>query len=118
MPASEKSLSVYIAASRSRVLYTGVTRNLDRRMLEHKSKTAEGFTSDYNCCRLVYFETYDDPARAIAREKQIKRWRREKKIALIEKKNPFWKDLAAHLDEKQVPPLRRQAASGRDDSVS
>jgi len=85
---------VYIMASRSRVLYTGVTSRLTHRTLQHRLKTVDGFTSRYNVQRMVYWERYDRIAAAIAREKQIKGWLRAKKVALIESKNPKWKDLA------------------------
>ena len=85
---------VYIMASRSRVLYTGVTSRLTRRTLQHRLKTVQGFTSRYKVQRMVYWEHYDKIAAAIAREKQIKGWLRAKKVALIESKNPKWRDLA------------------------
>jgi putative endonuclease len=85
---------VYIVASRSGTLYIGMCNNIDRRMREHKSGEIEGFASKYHCNRLVYFESFDDVRNAIDREKQLKGWRREKKIALIELTNPRWQDLA------------------------
>ena len=101
---------VYILASRSRVLYTGVTNDLGRRVREHKAGESEGFTKRYRVHRLVFFESFRDVRAAIAREKQIKLWRREKKVALIEAQNPTWEDLAAEWeessDEKQIPRLR------------
>lgn len=84
---------VYIMASVSRVLYVGVTNDLARRIFEHKQKLIAGFTKKYNASRLIYFETFTDIHDAIAREKQIKGWRREKKITLIESSNPTWRDL-------------------------
>lgn len=72
-----------------------MTNNIDRRMREHKSGEFEGFASKYHCNRLVYYEKYDDVRKAIDREKQLKGWTRAKKIALIEKLNPRWADLAA-----------------------
>lgn len=86
---------VYILASVSRVLYTGVTNDLERRMFEHKSKLVPGFTSRYNVDRLVYFEETPDVLAAIEHEKRIKGWKRCKKIELIEKKNPQWRDLSS-----------------------
>src|SRR5947207_762295 len=77
------------------VLYTGVTNSLERRIWQHKNGTVPGFTRKYNCDRLVHFEIYQDIKQAIAREKQIKAWPREKKNALIDTANPVWKDLAA-----------------------
>jgi putative endonuclease len=85
---------VYILSSRSGTLYIGITGFFERRIYQHKYDTIEGFTQKYQCHRLVYYESYQDVQVAIAREKQIKRWRREKKIALIEKINPRWQDLA------------------------
>jgi putative endonuclease len=82
------------SASR-RALYIGMTNNLHQRVWQHKNHTFEGFTDDYNATRLVYWESSDDVHKAIAREKQLKRWRREKKIWLIEQMNPKWRDLAA-----------------------
>ena len=76
------------------VLYTGITNNLERRVLEHKRKLNSGFTSNYNCTRLVYYDSGVDARGAIDREKQIKGWLRKKKIALIESVNPEWKDLS------------------------
>ncbi|HYG98344.1 MAG TPA: GIY-YIG nuclease family protein [Terriglobales bacterium] len=86
--------AIYIVASRTRRLYIGVTSNLNRRVWQHKTKAFDGFTSQYNIDRLVYFENYDDMRVAINREKQLKRWRRDKKLALIERLNPCWIDLA------------------------
>ncbi|MBC8042692.1 MAG: GIY-YIG nuclease family protein [Rhizobacter sp.] len=86
---------VYILASPSRVLYVGVTNNLERRMYEHKQKLVEGFTSEYNVTELVYYESTSDISAAIGREKQLKGWTRAKKIKLIESKNPEWEDLSA-----------------------
>jgi putative endonuclease len=92
--AKERMFYVYMLASRSRVLYIGMTNDLARRVEQHKTKSMNGFTSKYNVNRLVYFETTNDPRDAIAREKQLKGWRRERKIALIEQANPAWKDLS------------------------
>jgi putative endonuclease len=75
-------------------LYTGMTNDLQRRTYQHKNKLIEGFTKKYNVTRLVYFEMYGDVRDAIAREKQIKKWRRSKKIDLIESLNPKWRDLS------------------------
>ena len=85
---------VYILASRGRVLYVGVTNDLRRRVLEHKAHLVPGFTQHYNVDRLVYFETTANVQAALAREKQIKGWRRAKKVALVESGNPTWEDLA------------------------
>ena len=85
---------VYIIANATRILYTGITNNLVRRVWEHKTRAVDGFTSHFHVCRLVYYERFDHVHKAIAREKQIKRWRREKKIWLIERVNRDWKDLS------------------------
>lgn len=80
---------VYMMQSSSRrALYIGMTNNLRRRVFEHKNHRTEGFTDQYNAVRLVYWESWDDVCKAIAREKQMKRWRREKKLWLIAKFNP------------------------------
>ncbi len=97
---------VYLLASRSRVLYVGVTGNLDRRVEAHKGMRSD-FTSRYRVDRLVYFEVFEWVWEALAREKQIKRWRREKKVALVERYNPEWRDLSAQLDEIRWGTLGR-----------
>lgn len=84
----------YIVGSRSGTLYIGVTSNLERRIWEHKAGGIDGFARKYHCERLVYYEGFDQILDAIAREKQLKGWRRVKKIALIESRNPRWEDLA------------------------
>ena len=81
-------------ASASGVLYVGVTRDLERRVLEHKTKAKVGFSSRYKTVKLVYFEVFQQVRSAIARENQVKGWRREKKVALVEERNPEWKDLS------------------------
>jgi putative endonuclease len=85
---------VYILSSLSRVLYVGVTNDLSRRVYEHKQGAVPGFTARYNVRRLVYFEEFAGALSAIAREKQLKRWRRGKKVCLIESSNPLWRDLS------------------------
>ncbi len=85
---------VYIMTNGVRTLYIGVTNDLMRRVFEHKEKLVEGFTKKYNITMLVYYETASDIQVAIAREKQLKNWRRSKKIALIESSNPQWKDFS------------------------
>src|SRR5215469_14009909 len=94
LPTDGVTYYVYIVASRSRVLYTGVTNDLERRVFEHKNKLTPGFTAKYNVDRLVYFEDTGDVLAAIAREKQLKRWLRARKVALIEATNPKWLDLS------------------------
>ena len=78
----------------NKVMYVVMTNNLERRLFEHKHKLVKGFTSKYNINKLVYFEQSNDVQAAIAREKEIKKWRREKKNALVQKSNPEWKDLS------------------------
>ena len=86
---------VYILANlNNKVIYTGVTNNLERRIYEHKNKLAEGFTKKYNVNKLVYFDSTTDVKAAIEREKQIKGWTRQKKNDLIEEANPAWADLS------------------------
>ncbi|HEX4003201.1 MAG TPA: GIY-YIG nuclease family protein [Candidatus Acidoferrales bacterium] len=88
---------VYILASKSGVLYVGVTSRLRHRIVEHRLKLVDGFSARYNVTRLVYYEQFGDIRNAITREKQIKGWLRAKKVALIESTNPRWKDLAEGL---------------------
>ena len=99
----DRTYCVYILASRSRNLYTGVTNHLERRMIEHRQGLVPGFTARYRIFRLVHFEIFRDIRHAIAREKEIKGWRREKKLWLIKRNNPTWTDLAEHLGKK--PPI-------------
>jgi putative endonuclease len=75
-------------------MYVGITNELQRRVYEHKNKMMNGFTSKYNIEKLVYFETTEDVTAALTREKEIKRWRREKKNRLVEQENPGWDDLS------------------------
>jgi putative endonuclease len=85
---------VYILASgKHGTLYIGVTNDLVRRVYQHKNKLMKGFTSHYGVVRLVWFEGYDDPTTAITREKELKKWRREWKVNLVERDNPNWDDL-------------------------
>ena len=101
-----KTYYVYIMASRSLNLYTGITNSIYRRALQHKRGEIEGFTKRYNINRLVYYETFHQVGNAIAREKQIKSWTRAKRIALIRTKNPTWQDLAEGWGERfelQIP---------------
>ena len=93
--AVEHEYFVYMVASRSRTPYTGVTRNLAARVGQHEDGLVSGFTSEYQCTRLVWFERHQYVRNALLREKQIKRWRREKKVWLIEHNNATWEDLAA-----------------------
>ena len=90
-----KNFVIYILASIHRVLYIGMTSNLEKRLWEHRTKKyPESFTAQYNATRLVYVEFYERFDSAVAREKQLKGWRRSKKIRLIEKDNVEWNDLA------------------------
>jgi putative endonuclease len=84
---------VYILTNRSRTLYVGVTGDLARRMTQHRAREVPGFTATYRLDRLVYAEEFRWVQEALAREKQVKRWRRAKKVALIEGLNPEWEDL-------------------------
>jgi putative endonuclease len=98
---------MYIMSSLTGTLYIGVTGQLYARVFQHKAGEVPGFSATYKCVRLVYCEGFDDVRKAIAREKQLKRWRREKKIALIEKMNPRWQDLAEHWGREML--FRRQS---------
>lgn len=94
----EKQYCIYIMTNkRNTVLYTGVTNNLKRRVYEHREKMIDGFTKKYNVIKLVYYEQFDNIENAILREKQIKAGSRNKKIELIERMNPEWKDLYEEL---------------------
>ena len=95
---------VYILQSASRrALYIGMTNNLHKRVCQHKNHSCEGFSDDYNATRLVYWESFEDVRNAIDREKQLKGWRREKKMWLIARLNPRWQDLAADWYKTQGP---------------
>lgn len=94
----EKRFFVYMLATRKDgPLYVGVTSGLPARIAQHKAHLVEGFTKRFNVDRLVWFEAHESAEAAIKREKQIKRWRREWKITLIEKDNPQWRDLYANI---------------------
>ena len=90
----ERWFYIYIITNRSKTLYTGVTGDLKQRTWEHKAGACDGFTKRYKIDRLVYYEIYKYVNNAIAREKQIKRWSKIKKIRLIVSMNPAWRDLA------------------------
>jgi putative endonuclease len=124
-----KQFFVYIMTNgpKSAVLYTGITGNLRRRVWQHKNKLIPGFTSRYNLTLLVYYERFFYPDAAIAREKEIKGWRRSKKIALIESMNPRWEDLAKDwnkeykpdptaADQREIPRPAGENAGLRDDA--
>ena len=104
-----RSYYVYILASRSKRLYVGMTNDLERRLWEHRNSEPGSFTHRYNIERLVYLEEFDDPSEAIDREKQVKKWRREKKIWLIETINQEWNDLSEGWYDPMPNALSRQA---------
>jgi putative endonuclease len=108
-----KRFHVYIMTNRPRshVLYTGVTGNLPHRVFQHKNKLVPGFTSRYNLTRLVYYECFVYPDAAINREKEIKGWRRSKKIHLIESMNPQWHDLAESWTDVYKPQSKVSATA-------
>jgi putative endonuclease len=97
-----KTFFVYIMASKSRTLYTGLTSKLSSRTFDHKNGLLPGFTRKYKIHRVVYFESFDSIVNAINREKQIKSWRRQKRVALITSHNPTWEDLAAEWYQKHA----------------
>ena len=98
---------VYIMTNHARTLYTGVTNDLARRGYEHRAKLVPGFTAKYNIERLVYFEQFSGPRAAIEREKQVKGWRRSRKLELIESANPGWADLGETLVPAEADPSLR-----------
>ena len=109
---------VYLLTNRSRMLYTGVTNDLQRRICKHKQKLVPGYTTKYNIRILVYYEVTSDVRAAIAREKQIKGWSRAKRVALIESVNPKWEDLSAgwypaQYSSRSLPRARHQDPSLR-----
>ena len=93
-PPQDRQYYVYILTGRTGTLYVGVTNDLERRMSEHRRRLVPGFASKYGLTRLAYYEQTPDVESAIAREKQIKGWRRSRKVALIESSNPAWDDLS------------------------
>jgi len=96
----EKTYYVYLLTNwNNKVMYVGVTSNLERRVYEHKNKLLAGFTEKYKVNKLVYFETSNDVMAALEREKQIKKWRREKKNLLVIGMNPEWKDLSLEWEK-------------------
>jgi putative endonuclease len=116
---NEKQYFVYIVANTGGVLYVGVTSNLEARVDQHQKKRLDGFTKRYNITRLVYFEATNDVVAAIAREKQIKGWRRSKKIALIESMNAQWQDLSEGWREpapRTTPVVERDSSSPKRSS--
>ena len=120
MTATDRHFHIYILASHSRRLYTGVTSQIAQRMQQHKEGQGSGFAARYNIDRLVYVEEAPDARSAIEREKQIKAWGRGKKIALIEAMNPGWADLAERwfaTPENQRSGTEPLVASGKDSSL-
>jgi putative endonuclease len=100
----DRIFHTYIVASRSRTLYIGVTSRLETRISEHNTRQFAGFSANYNCNRLIFFEQYATPEAAISREKQLKGWTRAKKIALIEKTNSTWIDLSEEWGKSIATP--------------
>ena len=99
-----KQFYVYILASRSGVLYVGMTNDLEKRVSDDKSKRVPGFTARYSVNRLVFYETFPTAWQAITQEKVVKGWRREKKVRLIESVNPTWRDLSEGWYDAPVCP--------------
>ena len=111
--AREKRYYVYIMVSKGRVLYVGMTGFLVPRVLQHKAGETDGFTRRYHVTRLVFYESFRYVNNAIARETEVKKWRREKKVALIEEANPAWRDLAE--DWRKRMTMRRADSSLRSE---
>ncbi|UKL13524.1 GIY-YIG nuclease family protein [Dissulfurimicrobium hydrothermale] len=104
---------VYILTNwNNKVMYIGMTNNLERRIYEHKNKMIDGFTKKYNVNKLVYYEHTIDVHAAIAREKEIKKWRREKKDKLVMSMNPEWKDLSLEWEKDFSPPAAARNDNG------
>jgi putative endonuclease len=91
---TDRRFYVYILANVSRTLYIGFTNDIQKRIWQHRQKQSDSFTRDYNITMLVYLEQFERADDAITREKQLKNWRRDKKVWLIERENPNWTDLA------------------------
>ena len=113
MPRDRKYYCVYIMGSLSGTLYIGFSGNLHRRIFQHKAHHFEGFSAKYEVTRLLYWESYDDVHKALARETQLKGWRREKKVALIVKKNSQWIDLASEWYPWMKSEWSRDASTPR-----
>jgi len=107
----ERRYYVYIMASKSRVLYVGMTGFLMARVLRHRAGEGGAFTRKYRIHRLVYYHSFQNVGDAIARETEIKKWRREKKVALIHEENPTWEDLADGWGEAAVMKVSAKAGS-------
>ena len=110
---TRRSYCVYIVGSISGTLYIGMTGNLNKRAFEHNLHRIAGFTDEYDVERLLFWESYDDVHKAIRREKQMKAWRRQKKIVLIESMNPQWLDLS-----REWYPWMKECAEGRGASTT
>lgn len=101
---------IYMVSSENgNALYTGVTRNLKRRLYEHIIGKYDGFTKRYKAHKLVYYEVFEDPSHAILREKQLKRWSRKKKNLLVRTKNPNWEDLGKKLFPEMFDLIKKQS---------
>jgi putative endonuclease len=108
---------VYIVTNKNNsVLYIGVTGFLEGRMHDHRERLVEGFTKWYQATKLIYVEDYPDPTSAIQREKQLKGWRREKKVGLIQKLNPCWNDLFEQMIEDMDMRLFERAKRGEQNN--
>jgi putative endonuclease len=118
MPPAHRHYSVYLLSNQPNgTLYVGVTSSLENRMWQHKTGVFEGFSKRYGLTRLVYYEDYRDVKKAIAREKELKGWLRAKKVDLILKENPLWRDLAEDWFDANVVRAAR-AANVRDPGLS
>ncbi|MGB5157796.1 MAG: GIY-YIG nuclease family protein [Desulfobacterales bacterium] len=125
MPGEHRYYVYLLTNKNDKVMYVGVTNNLERRVHEHKTKMVPGFTEKYNVNKLVYFEGTNDVLAAIAREKEIKKWRREKKDNLVVAVNPEWKDLSDGWfeispfgrDDKWIESRDDKKEKGRDDDT-
>ena len=104
MNTAPRTYYVYVLASISRTIYVGVTNDLERRVAKHGEGLTSGFTAKYHVKRLIYFEAFGEIEAAVAREKQLKGWRRAKKIKLIESLNPNWNDLGSGEVQKKEGP--------------
>jgi putative endonuclease len=116
MPGADRYYVYLLTNKNDRVMYVGVTSNLERRVYEHKAKMIPGFTEKYNVNKLVHFEETGDVRAAIAREREIKKWRREKKDALVVAANPAWNDLSEGWYEIS-PSGRNDKGGGRNDNT-
>jgi putative endonuclease len=103
---SERSYYIYLLTDwNNKVMYVGITNDLERRIYEHKNKVLNGFTEKYNIDKFVYFEHTPHVTAALEREKEIKKWRREKKNNLVQDQNPAWKDLSEEWGERFLPSV-------------